>query len=505
MNLRGLIQRWRRLREYCRQLEKEKAQLKGENAQLKERSAWLEARLRESEARNRRLSESLAAAKKDSSTSSKPPSSDIVKASAKEFGKKKRPKRKPGGQKGHPKHEHVPFAPAQVDERTEHRLHACPVDASHRIRPAEDRTRTLQQVELALKPIWITEHTAYGIWCHDCHCYHDAPFPPALTRARLFGPRLTALVCYTKARLHGSYSGIRDLLEAALEIKVSRGYLVKLLAKASRAFHAPYDELVGRLAQQPVLNIDETGHKENGLRYWTWCFRAATFAVFKIARSRGTEVLEHILGEGFKGLLGCDYYAAYRKYARECSVLIQFCLAHLIREVKYLCDFPDPQVQRYGQGLLKGLQALFHTLHRQGQLTPETLAGELAAAQEQIWEAAMAPKAFPARFGGLKPHRLIANLMRRFQKHGEAYFQFITNPEIDPTNNIVEQAVRFVVIDRHITQGTRSERGRHICERLWTVMATCAIQKRSPFQWMCEAITAWFQGRPAPSLLVDSS
>jgi transposase len=253
------------------------------------------------------------------------------------------------------------------------------------------------------------------------------------------------------------------------------------------------------------LNIDETGHKENGLRYWTWCFRAATFAVFKIARSRGTEVLEHMLGEGFKGLLGCDYYAAYRKYARECSVLVQFCLAHLIREVKYLCDFPDPQVQRYGQGLLKGIQALFHTLHRKGQLTPQTLAGELAAAQEQIWEAAMAPKAFPGRFGGLKPHRLIANLMRRFQKHGQAYFQFITNPEIDPTNNIVERALRFVVMDRHMTQGTRSERGRTICERLWTVMTTCAIQKRSPFEWMCQAISAWVQARPVPSLLADSS
>ncbi len=204
MSLRRWIQRWRRLREYCRQLEKE-------NAQLKQRSAWLEARLGESEARNRRLSESLAAAKKDSRTSSKPPSSDLVKASGKELGKKEKAKRRRGGQKGHPKHEHVPFAPEQVDQRTEHRLHACPVDPSHRIRPAEHRKRTVQQVELAPKPIWITEDIAYGIWCHDCHCYHDAPFPSALTRAGLFGPRLTALVCYTKARLHGSYSGVERL------------------------------------------------------------------------------------------------------------------------------------------------------------------------------------------------------------------------------------------------------------------------------------------------------
>ena len=65
--------------------------------------------------------------------------------------------------------------------------------------------------------------------------------------------------------------------------------------------------------------------------------------------------------------------------------------------------------------------------------------------------------------------------------------------------------MRFVVIDRHVTQGTRSARGREICERLWTVMATCALHKRSPFQWICQAIRAYFQGQPAPSLIADTS
>ena len=50
------------------------------------------------------------------------------------------------------------------------------------------------------------------------------------------------------------------------------------------------------------------------------------------------------------------------------------------------------------------------------------------------------------------------NLAKRFRENGEAYFRFITTPGIDPTNNLAEQAIRFVVIDRHITQGTRSEK-----------------------------------------------
>lgn len=498
MSLFGWIQRFRQSQARCRELE-------AENRQLKERNAWLEARVSQLQAQNTQLVESFAAAKKNSSTSSKPPSSDIVKPPAQQHKRKKKGKRRIGGQKGHPKHEHTPFPPDQVDQHIPYRLSVCPVNPSHRIVPAEDRQRSLQQVELAPKPIIITEHTAYGIWCEDCHCYHDAPLPLAITRAGLFGPRLTALVTYSKARLHASYSGIRDLLRDVLGVKVSRGYVAKLLRKASQAFASPHGELIELLPQQLYLNTDETGHKENGLRYWVWCFRAAGFVVFKIDPSRGTKVLLQILGEEFQGILGCDYYAAYRKYARECSVLVQFCLAHLIREVKYLCEFPDSQVQRYGKKLLTGLQALFHVLHRKDQLAPAAFAAELALAQEQIWEAAMEPRAFPERFGGANVHRLIANLVRRFDKHGEAYFQFIATPQIDPTNNVVERAMRFVVIDRHITQGTRSWRGRQICERIWTVMATCSQQKRSPFQWMREAIAAWFEGRPIPSLLVDSS
>jgi transposase len=317
-------------------------------------------------------------------------------------------------------------------------------------------------------------------------------------RAGLFGPRLTSLAVYLKGRIHGSYTGIRDFFQDVVGVKVSRGCVAKLLRKASQAFGEPSGELLELWPQQTHLNSDETGHKDNGQRYGIGCFRAARFVVCKIDPSRGTEVLMRILGQDFKGILGGDYYAAYRQYARQGSVLLQFCLAHLIRDVKYLCEFPDPQVQSYGKGLLAGLQALFWTLHRQDQLGTRAFETELNQAREQIWKAAL-----PSSEGPF--HRLIYHLAERFYKHGEAYFQFITHPAIDPTNNGVEQARRFVVIDRHVTHGTRSVRGRQIGERLWTVMATCALHKRSPFQWIYQTLKAYFKGLPAPSLLPDSS
>ena len=480
----------------CRQLE-------GEKLKLQERNTWLEARVEALQAKNTQLVQALAAASKSSRNSSKPPSSDIVKPPTRQPRKGQR--RKIGGQRGHPKHERAAFTSDQIDQRIVHQLQHCPVDPSHPLVEVHGQEKTFQQVELVQKPFVVTEHVAKAYWCVSCQQTHYAPLPAAVVCGGLCGPRLTSLVSYFKGKMHASYSGMADFFADVLGLKVSRGYLAKLIQKAARAFMGPCSELIDLLPRETHLNIDETGHKENGLRFWTWCFRAKAFVAFKIDRSRGGGVLMDVLGQDFQGTLGADFWGAYRKYARQCGVLIQFCLAHLIREVKYLCEFPEPSVQRYGKVLLAELKGLFSALHRRAQLSPKAFAVALLTAKAKICDAAVEPLLHPRRYPHGRVHRLIENLADRFSDHAEGYFRFITSPDIEPTNNSAEQAMRFVVMDRHVTQGTRSQRGRDFCERIWTVMATCALQKRSAYHWMHQAISAYFNGQPVPSLLLDSS
>jgi len=67
---------------------------------------------------------------------------------------------------------------------------------------------------------------------------------------------------------------------------VSRGYLRKIVAKASTALDATYGELLARLPLEPALNIDETGHKENAGKFWTWVFHADLYVLFKNSQYR---------------------------------------------------------------------------------------------------------------------------------------------------------------------------------------------------------------------------
>jgi len=80
------------------------------------------------------------------------------------------------------------------------------------------------------------------------------------------------------------------------------------------------------------------------------------------------------------------------------------------------------------------------------------------------------------------------------------YFRFMFAEGVEPTNNASEQAIRQCVIDRLITQGTRSESGQRYHERMWTAIATCHKQGRSFYQFLHDSIKAHLAGSQEPSL-----
>ena len=442
------------------------------------------------------LQKQLAAARKDSSNSSKPPSSDIVKP-PKPQPPAGQERRRPGGQQGHPAHQRELFPPEMLASiPTDYLLDACPACGGHLFLTDHDEPIVVQQVNIAAAPLVIHEHRSHPGWCPHCQkeCY--APFPLSIERGGLAGPRLTTVIAYLKGACHASYSTIRKFIRDVIGLTISRGQLDKIIGKVSRALQQPYEELLRDLPDQDRLNVDETGHKRNGQHWWIWCFRAGLYTLFKIDPTRSADVLIAVLGAEFDGVLGCDYFSAYRRYHRECGVMLQFCLAHLIRDVKYLTTLPDARDRAYGERLIGGLRGLFGVIHRRADYSAAAYQRQLEAARAEVLR--LGTQDVPAT-------RTSGNLAKRFAMHGESYFRFITTPGVEPTNNLAEQAIRFVVIDRRITQGTRSERGDRWCERIWTVMATCSQQGRSVFAYLEAAVTAWFGGEEAPSLLPRES
>jgi transposase len=448
-----------------------------------------DAELAELRARVLALEEKLAAALKTSSTSSKPPSSDIVKP------KPPHPSgdetRSIGGQSGHPKHEREPFSFEQITHFEEHLLPACP-GCGGPVQRNGSRVQIVQQVDILDPVLSIEQHNCPEYWCQHCQKSYKAPLPLCIAKGGLVGPQLTALIAYLKGACHASFSTIRKFLRDIVQVTLSRGQLSKIIGKVTQALEQPYEDLLHALPDEAFLNVDETGHRDNGDRWWTWCFRAELYTLYRLDPHRNAEVLMDTLGQEFGGVLGCDYFSAYRRYMKEGSITVQFCLAHLIRDVKFLTTLPEACDREYGERLRLALKELFDVFHQREELTTARFQARLQAARQRVLDAGLT-EVPPTRHG--------QNLAQRLRKHGAAYFTFVTTPGVEPTNNLAEQAIRFVVIDRLITQGTRSAGGRQWSERIWTVMATCAQQGKSVYAFLYAAVRNWFNEEPAPSLL----
>lgn len=462
-------------------------ELERENAILKKTIADLTAKLLAMETKITALESKIARVTRDSSTSSKPPSSDIVKPPSSGISGKQ-PKRSPGGQPGHTRHERTAFPPERVDRVKTYEL----TEDEARGLVALDEWSVVQQADLVESPLLVIEYRARKYMDPRTGRIVYAPMPAEIRAAGLIGPKLSAAVAFLKSPCHVSYACIEEFLQEVFQLPVCSGQLVKVNQKISAALDEPCAELRTALPSQPRLGVDETGHPEAGKNLWAWCFRADKFTVFHIDPSRGSQVLRDMLTEAFGGVIGCDYFSAYRKFMREAPAIVQFCMAHLIREIRFLAEHPNKVLSRWGAKLLACMKLLFHAIHNRKRLGDAPYHRRAHRIRKKFLDIVRHP---PARG---EAHVLA----QRFKGDGaDCYFTFLTVPGVEPTNNLTEQAIRPLVIDQRITQGTRSEAGRRWCERIWTTIATCRQQGRSVFQYLVAALNAHLHRQAAPSLL----
>lgn len=76
-----------------------------------------------------------------------------------------------------------------------------------------------------------------------------------------------------------------------------------------------------------------------------------------------------MLGESFGGVIGCDCFSAYLKFAADTNVELQLCLAHLIRDIRYLTTLPAPWPRRFGEKMLNIFKRIFRLYHRRDKLS----------------------------------------------------------------------------------------------------------------------------------------
>src|ERR1039457_5981348 len=284
---------------------------------------------------------------RDSSSSSRPPSSDSPFTKGRARSLRAKTGRPPGKQPGAPGRTlGLSDDPDEIIECAPAGCGRCGRDLTGE--PAV-RTERRQRWDITPPPPpYITGYRKITRVCPCCQAASAGQVPADVTSRVVYGPE-------TRAHAANLVSGHHvPVLRAALlllrqmaGIKVSTGWMAAIRGRAAAAL-APFMEHVAALLRTaPALNADETpARAAKSLAYArVACTRYLTH-LHVAGRSAGDTGAGGVL-PGCTGVLMRDGYAGY---AHLTGALHAWCGAHLLRDLKDICDF-EPARQRWAPAM----------------------------------------------------------------------------------------------------------------------------------------------------------
>ena len=329
-----------------------------------------------------------------------------------------------------------------------------------------------------IKPI-VTRVERYGCKCEGCGQEQIANVPMGLESGSPFGDRIAALVT-TMRYGHGiSYNRMQQMMSEVFGIEISEGAIANLLTRVKGQLESEVDNILKVVRSSRLICSDETSARVNGKNEWEWVFQNEQVCFHIIRPSRGGDVIQEVMADH---LWVSDLYSAQKTHpAKEWQV----CLAHQLRDCQYGVEAGD----EIFSGRMKKLLLRAFVLRRRWSDLAETTRYQYRCRLYRDLETIL--NLSPIQEDGVR-------LQKRYRDLRENLFLFLDDPTIPPTNNASEQALRWSVIFRKITNGFRSNWGRDLFAMIRSIVNTGRRQGLSTFESILVALN------PLKSLLVLS-
>jgi transposase len=451
-------------------------------AVLLERIRALEARVGELEAR----------LGQNASNSSLPPSANPLGAAKPVVKKKSR--RRPGGQPGHPPRLKR-LLPAERVQATFHfvprQCRQCQAPLPVQARPLDPPPTRHQVIDLPPVIATVTEHQGHARTCPCCGAVTREPIPRELL-AHSVGPRLTASLSYLTG-CHGvSKRGVEEIAADLFDAPLALGTVANLEQEVSAALAAPHQEAQAAVQAAAVKHADETSWKQRGRLCWLWGAAAAGVAVFAIHARRSALGLAALLGGTIQGILCSDRWGVYDRVPAERR---QVCWAHLKRDFQKVVDGHGPSawVGRRGLRLVKNVFAAWHAF-QEGRITRAQLQAQLDPLESRLNRVLLEGAL-------LGEDAKVAAFCEKVLALEPALWTFARVEGVEPTNNYMERLLRRAVLWRKRSFGCWSAAGCRFVERILTVVQTRRLQGQSVLGFLHDALRAHRAGQPCPKLL----
>jgi len=317
----------------------------------------------------------------------------------------------------------------------------------------EIRERVVEDVPVA-RPV-VTKYLIERRYCPNCKCLVETPVTAAFPKARL-GIRVMLMVAWLKIGLRMTEEAIPEVLKASFGINISEGEVISMLDQVAKAFGPFYRGLKKLIRRARARNMDDTSWRIFGEDRNLWVFVTKAEALYVIAKSRSHEIPLKVLGRRPNGADIHDRHSAFETLARKTGNRPQqYCWAHVLADAKELAQF----IGEEGALILRVLKKTYDDAKKVEHVgNPEDVERLFHYMNDNLTR----------HFESTKCRRFAQKLLTEKDR----LFLFVTNPDVDATNNAAERALRHSVIARKISGGSKSEKGARAYQNLISVIQT---------------------------------
>jgi transposase len=338
------------------------------------------------------------------------------------------------------------------------------------------------------RPVVIETQTQ-ELECPNCQTLQRGSPPEGLEPLRMFGPRLEATIIYYKQEQHLSVERIVEVMRELHGVELSEGGVIAILRRAGEAAQPVAEGIAAEVAESEVIGSDETSVRVRARKYWHWVFRSVAGVAHVIDRSRGADVVRKFMGANraecwVSDCPGAQLSAPARRR--------QLCLAHQIRDLERLIQQEPRLIWAVRmKALFREAIHLRNRFLNEGQMTVAGYCRRVTELENRLAELLSEDQS----------GTIARKLHARYVKHQDHLLSFLHQPEVPPTNNACERALRPSVIHRKVTNGFRSEWAAKAYAALETVIDTGKLKGRKAFETLVELMgvpVLPFVDTPAP-------
>lgn len=281
----------------------------------------------------------------------------------------------------------------------------------------------------------------------------------------IYGHNFKAWVVFQRVEIQLSFSKIQESIYGMLNEKVGTSSEIEMIRHFSEKYHETEKSILNRLLTGQYIHIDETTINIRGHKHYAWVLTNENFTVFKYTENRETAEIKELL-KNYNGVLISDFYAGYDSV--ECPQ--QKCWVHLLRDLNNdLWKNPfDKEYEDFVSEIRNIIIPILETYYKHG-LKQYFFKKHIKCVENF----------YTKLIDGIKYNsELCLTYQKRFKRYRVSLFTFLRNDNICWHNNIAENRIRHICVQRKISGSFGSNQFPHYL-RLLGIMHTCKQQSKS--------------------------